>query len=171
MAVPGMLFGGNGEDEGCWECKGPVIRDHTTAYGKFFRRKAGFVSRDLLPDFLNYRRYAYPLQPDTIERMVLALIREHEALRPTDLRRLIFGKLTRKRTPEDLVIYRESDTVKEEIHKRAAVAAGPPATSSFSFSRTFVFGRSCRLRLFRLFHVISSRQSYCRCLQALRNIS
>ena len=46
MCAPGMLFGGN-YDEGCWEWKGPVIRKRTTAYGKFFQRKAGFVSLDL----------------------------------------------------------------------------------------------------------------------------
>ena len=51
MCVPGMLFGGS-YDEGCWEWKGPVIRKHRSAYGKFFRKKAGFIGLDLLPDFL-----------------------------------------------------------------------------------------------------------------------
>lgn len=59
MAAPGKLFG---RDDGCWEWKGPVIHEMTTAYGKFFRRKSGFVARELYPDFINYRRSAYPLE-------------------------------------------------------------------------------------------------------------
>lgn len=59
MTEPGLLFGGNDFD-GAWEWKGPVIRSINAAYGKFFRRKAGFVSAEVLPDFLNYRRHAYP---------------------------------------------------------------------------------------------------------------
>ena len=38
------------DEEGAWEWKGPVIREGHCAYGKFFNRKAGFVSRDWLPD-------------------------------------------------------------------------------------------------------------------------
>ena len=95
MCAPGMLFGGN-YDEGCWEWKGPVIRRRTSAYGKFFRKKAGFVSLDLLPDFINYRRNAYPVKPGTTEEMLLEIIRENDSLSSTDLKRLIFGKKTRE---------------------------------------------------------------------------
>lgn len=45
--------------EGCdgpWEWKGPVVRNGRCAYGKFFSGKAGFVSLDWLPDFVNLRR-------------------------------------------------------------------------------------------------------------------
>lgn len=44
------------DEEGIWEWKGPIIRDGACAYGKFFQRKAGFVSREWLPDWVNYRR-------------------------------------------------------------------------------------------------------------------
>ena len=44
------------DEEGAWEWKGPIIRDGQCAYGKFFNRKAGFVSRAWLPDWANYRR-------------------------------------------------------------------------------------------------------------------
>ena len=98
MCVPGMLFGGN-IDEGCWEWKGPVIRKRTTAYGKFFRRKAGFVSIDLLPDFLNYRRNKYPIKTGGIEEMLWEIIRENDSLTSTELKNLIFGN--RKRTNRD----------------------------------------------------------------------
>ena len=90
MCVPGMLFGGN-FDEGCWEWKGPVIRRHSTAYGKFFRRKAGFVSLELLPDFLNYRRKTYPLSDDSTEQLLLDIIRENDGLTSTELKQYIFG--------------------------------------------------------------------------------
>ena len=45
--------------DGPWEWKGPVARTKTCLYGKFFRKKACFVSAELAPDFLNYRRDGY----------------------------------------------------------------------------------------------------------------
>lgn len=42
-----------------WEWKGPVIRETGCAYGKFFDKKACFISRELFPDFANYRRDGY----------------------------------------------------------------------------------------------------------------
>lgn len=103
MAAPGMLFGETCDDYGCWEWKGPVIQEQTTAYGKFFNRKAGFVSLEFLPDFLNYRRYAYPVQIDSSEQMILDIIRENEGLSSTELKRIVFGTPSRRRKPEDLV--------------------------------------------------------------------
>lgn len=100
MAAPGMLFGGFDGYEGCWEWKGPVIREQTTAYGKFFKRKAGFVALDLLPDFLNFRRNSYPLTPGSIEETILEIINEHEGLTSTELRKIILGSPGRKQTEE-----------------------------------------------------------------------
>lgn len=90
MCAPGMLFGGN-YDEGCWEWKGPVIRKGTTAYGKYFRRKAGFVAIDLLPDFLNYRRKTYPVKSGSVEEMLLDIIQVNDSLTSTDLKKYVFG--------------------------------------------------------------------------------
>lgn len=45
--------------DGPWEWKGPVIRDSGCAYGKFYRKKAMFISREWFPDFANYRRDGY----------------------------------------------------------------------------------------------------------------
>ena len=42
-----------------WDWKGPAIQDLRCAYGKFFEKKAGFVSREWFPDFANYRRNGY----------------------------------------------------------------------------------------------------------------
>lgn len=99
MCAPGMLFGGN-YAEGCWEWKGPVIRKRSAAYGKFFRRKAGFVGLDLLPDFLNYRRAAYPVKPGSMDEMLLEIIRENDSLTSTELKSLIFGRKKRTRWDE-----------------------------------------------------------------------
>lgn len=46
-------------EEGAWEWKGSVIRENGCAYGKFFDRKAVFISKELFPDFANYRRDGY----------------------------------------------------------------------------------------------------------------
>ena len=94
ICAPGKLFGGN-YDEGCWEWKGPVIRQKTSAYGKFFRRKAGFVSLDLFPDFLNFRRHLYPVKPGSTEEMLLEIIRDNDSLSSTELKRFIFGRKER----------------------------------------------------------------------------
>lgn len=47
------------EADGPWEWKGPAARSGKCVYGKLFRNKAGFVSREWFPDFLNYRRDGY----------------------------------------------------------------------------------------------------------------
>ncbi len=47
------------DEEGVWEWKGPVIRETGCAYGKFFERKAAFVSRDWFLDLANFRRDGY----------------------------------------------------------------------------------------------------------------
>ena len=43
-----------------WSWKGPILQDTGCAYGKFFDRKAAFISREWWPDFCNYRRSLYP---------------------------------------------------------------------------------------------------------------
>lgn len=44
-----------------WTWKGAILQDSGCAYGKFFDRKAAFVSRDWWPDFCNYRRSVSPI--------------------------------------------------------------------------------------------------------------
>lgn len=48
-----------GEEPGTWEWKGPAINELHCAYGKFFERKAVYISREWFPDFANYRRNGY----------------------------------------------------------------------------------------------------------------
>ncbi len=68
------------EQDGPWEWKGPVIESLSVAYGKFFRRKAGFVSLDLLGDFLRLRRRLYPVKEGSREAHLLEVLSAHESL-------------------------------------------------------------------------------------------
>ena len=45
--------------EGVWEWKGPVIRETGCAYGKFFEKKAAFISLEWFLEFANFRRCGY----------------------------------------------------------------------------------------------------------------
>ncbi len=47
------------DQEGPWEWKGQLAVEKICAYGKFFRKGAGFVSLQWWPDFVNYRRDGY----------------------------------------------------------------------------------------------------------------
>ena len=42
-----------------WDWKGPLINDLQCAYGKFFGKKAVYISKEWFPDFANYRRDGY----------------------------------------------------------------------------------------------------------------
>lgn len=42
-----------------WEWKGPIINELKCAYGKFFDKKAVFISKEWFYDFANYRREGY----------------------------------------------------------------------------------------------------------------
>ena len=42
-----------------WDWKGPVIRETGCAYGKFFEKKACYISPEWFPDFANFRRDGY----------------------------------------------------------------------------------------------------------------
>ena len=52
----------DGDREGVWEWKGPVIRETGCAYGKFFERKAAFVRQDIFADLANFRRDGYDFE-------------------------------------------------------------------------------------------------------------
>lgn len=65
------------DENGPWEWKGDIARGMTSAYGKFFHGKAGYVSREWLADFTNYRRWCAPLEnaiPDSLGNNVDAII-------------------------------------------------------------------------------------------------
>lgn len=88
MCAPGCLFGDE-DGDGAWEWKSQVISERQSAYGKLFCRKAGFVSIDLLPDFLNFRREYYPLHEDTPESDLLDIIKDYGTITSTELKQLM----------------------------------------------------------------------------------
>lgn len=64
-----------------WEWKGNILKDCGCAYGKFFNKKAGFVSREWWPDFCNYRRSRYPYPPEgSIDDIILQTLGESGSL-------------------------------------------------------------------------------------------
>ena len=57
--APGCWWHGDTGEWSAWEWKGPVIRETGCAYGKFFEKKACYISPEWFPDFANYRRDGY----------------------------------------------------------------------------------------------------------------
>lgn len=47
------------DEPGVWDWKGPVIQETRCAYGKFFSKKAGYITKEWFYDFANYRRDGY----------------------------------------------------------------------------------------------------------------
>lgn len=72
-----------------WEWKGDIIQESGCAYGKFFKGKAGFVSKNWWPDFCNWRRHHYPNPlPGSIEESILLTLKENGSIITRDLRTL-----------------------------------------------------------------------------------
>ena len=70
-----------------WDWKGPIVTEGGCVYGKFFNKKAGFVSRAWWPDLYNWRRHAHPApSAGSIEETILLTLREHGSLITRELR-------------------------------------------------------------------------------------
>lgn len=70
-----------------WKWKGPAVTDGGLVYGKFFNKKAGFISREWWPDFCNYRRSRHPIPEEgSIEDSILNILRENGSLITRELR-------------------------------------------------------------------------------------
>ena len=57
--APGCWYDNSDGTWSAWEWKGPVIRETGCAYGKFFGKKACYISPEWFPAFANYRRDGY----------------------------------------------------------------------------------------------------------------
>lgn len=59
-----------------WEWKGSILQESGCAYGKFFKSKAAFISREWWPDFCNYRRSIFPYPEEgSIEETILDVLK------------------------------------------------------------------------------------------------
>ena len=95
---PDLIFGEHGE-EGAWQWKRPIISHWQCAYGKFFAGKAGFVSLDWLPDFMNWRRYLFPLRKfGSDAHRILKILADNESMLSKELKIASGFTLSRKRT-------------------------------------------------------------------------
>ena len=76
-----------GWDWPLWKWKGTIVTEGHCVYGKFFDKKAGFISMEWWPDFYNYRRSVHPVPSDgSIEDAILMTLREHGSLITRELR-------------------------------------------------------------------------------------
>jgi len=53
-----------------WEWREIIASGHEVAYGKFFDKKAGFISKKWLPVFANYRRNGYDFDSAWIDSII-----------------------------------------------------------------------------------------------------
>ncbi len=94
-----------------WEWREIIAASHQVAYGKFFDQKAGFISREWLPYFANFRRDGYDF--DARWEDGLASRREKK----------IMDLLTK--TDEDgEVIFPEEQILSTDLKKRAGFGKG-----------------------------------------------
>lgn len=97
MTPPDLLFG----DEylqGPWGWKGPIIAKWEAAYGKFFKGKAGYVSLEWFPDFMNWRRSIASLKgQDKEARHIYEVLVENESMLSKQLKLASGFSLSRKR--------------------------------------------------------------------------
>lgn len=92
---PRELWFAEGVD-GPWEWKGPAARSGKCVYGKLFRGKAGFVSREWLPELANFRRDGYDFDArfddglaSVKDRDVYNAVSAHGPILSVDLRELL----------------------------------------------------------------------------------
>lgn len=64
------------DEDGAWEWKGSVIQKTGCAYGKFFERKAVYISKEWFPDFANYRRDVYQREPEESYQLIFEHLRK-----------------------------------------------------------------------------------------------
>ena len=82
-----VVFDDGSWDWPLWKWKGPIVTEGNCVYGKFFDKKAGFISREWWPDFYNYRRSQHPLPAEgSIEDTILTVLGQNGSLITRELR-------------------------------------------------------------------------------------
>lgn len=92
MCPPELWFT---EQDGPWEWKGSAAKSGRCIYGKFFGGKAGYVSKEWIPDFVNYRRDGYDFDARCDDGLVFwkdkdlfETIAEHEVILSKELKKI-----------------------------------------------------------------------------------
>lgn len=99
--APAELWFTDEQMAGPWEWKGPLITQWDCTYGKFFCGKAGFVSLQWLPDFVNWRRAIHPLSAYNDDaKHILKVLRQNESLLSRELKKASGFSLSRKKKPD-----------------------------------------------------------------------
>lgn len=82
-----VMLPDGGWDWPLWKWKGPTVTEGNCVYGKFFDKKAGFISKAWWPDFYNYRRSQHPVPAEgSIEETILLTLQEQGSLITRELR-------------------------------------------------------------------------------------
>ena len=82
-----VVFPDGGWDWPLWKWKGPIVMEGNCVYGKFFDKKAGFISKAWWPDFFNYRRSQHPVPAESsIEETILLTLQEQGSMITRELR-------------------------------------------------------------------------------------
>lgn len=82
-----VTFPEGGCDWPMWKWKGQIVTEMPCLYGKFFNKKAGYITMEWWPDFCNYRRSKYPRpDDDSIEGAILATLQQTGSLITRELR-------------------------------------------------------------------------------------
>ncbi|MBQ3580423.1 MAG: hypothetical protein II975_05470 [Bacteroidales bacterium] len=70
-----------------WKWKGSIITESDCVYGKFFDKKAGFISLEWWPDFCNLRRHLNPAPEEgSIEDTIIEILKVNGSMITRDLR-------------------------------------------------------------------------------------
>ena len=82
-----VTFPEGGWDWPLWKWKGEIVTEMPCMYGKFFNKKAGFISQEWWPDFCNYRRSKNPRpEEESIEGAILSTLQYSGSLITRELR-------------------------------------------------------------------------------------
>lgn len=78
-----------------WEWRKAAARSGRVAYGKFFNKKAGYISKKWLPVFVNYRRCGYDFdslyeegKADRRGKKIMDLIEKHSSLASFEIKQM-----------------------------------------------------------------------------------
>lgn len=95
-----------------WEWRGIVAREGIVSYGKVFAKKAGFLSKEWIPVFANYRRDGYDFDSryedglaNQMDKLIYDLLSDGKQMASFELKAQICGK-SRKGTGFDTALTR-----------------------------------------------------------------